>query len=220
MPIADEQVTTPRPAVIPPIQADLQHFISSPQAVPHTAAAESSPPPVTVAVVLDANEQARTTLPGVMSALADMRSSASTLSSTSRKPLVLVVDDEGSIRKFLERMLAQRGYRVVLACDGMEALGAMKTCSFHAVRTTFKQVLLDLNMPRMGGLEALVELRRWEREQPKSRPLQYVCVISANCSEDVQAQAYSAGTDLFLPKPIDLPMLVRSEYDRQQHVVC
>ncbi|KAG5188434.1 hypothetical protein JKP88DRAFT_253468 [Tribonema minus] len=53
-------------------------------------------------------------------------------SSTGKRPLVLVVDDEGSIRKFLDRMLDQRGYRVVLACNGVEGLGAMKTCAFHA----------------------------------------------------------------------------------------
>ncbi|KAG5188080.1 CheY-like superfamily protein, partial [Tribonema minus] len=119
---------------------------------------------------------------------------------------VLVVDDEGSIRKFLDRMLEQRGYRVVVACDGVEGLGAMKTCAFHAV-------LLDLNMPRMGGLEVLAALREWEREQQQQqqqRSAQYVCVTSANCAESVVTQVYESGADYFLAKPIDMATLVRA----------
>ncbi|KAG5185675.1 hypothetical protein JKP88DRAFT_244312 [Tribonema minus] len=127
------------------------------------------------------------------------------------KPLVLVVDDDATLRRFLARMLGTRGYDVVVACDGAEGLEAMKACAFAAV-------LLDLNMPRLSGIETLAALRAWEKQQsppppqqqqqppPRRRP-QFVVVISANCSEAQAAEALSAGADLFHSKPIHLPSL-------------
>ncbi|KAG5175718.1 hypothetical protein JKP88DRAFT_274614 [Tribonema minus] len=143
---------------------------------------------------------------------------------------VLVVDDEASIRKFLANLLKKNGYDVVLARDGEEGLQAMCSASFHAV-------LLDLNMPRMGGMAAMAALREWEREQKQKHQQQeqhqhqqqeeqqqqqqqphqpgqrepqqpqFIIVVSANCSEAQQEAALAGGADLFHPKPIVVPAL-------------
>jgi DNA-binding NtrC family response regulator len=67
---------------------------------------------------------------------------------------ILVVDDEESMRKLLCRALKRAGYdHVSTAADGIEALERLKESSFRLV-------ILDVLMPRMGGMEALLEMRR------------------------------------------------------------
>ncbi|KAG5184789.1 hypothetical protein JKP88DRAFT_255282 [Tribonema minus] len=103
------------------------------------------------------------------------------------------------LRKFLERILWRRGYRVLQAHDGYEGLAAMK-------RGIYLAVLLDLNMPRLGGMAVLDQLRRWEQLQPRERH-QFVCVLSANCADRHADDARRSGADMFLAKPIDVPAL-------------
>lgn len=62
---------------------------------------------------------------------------------------VLVVDDEPSVRDVLSRFLAERGYLVDVAEDGQEALAIIRTDAPDIV-------LLDLKMPRLGGIELLL----------------------------------------------------------------
>ena len=69
--------------------------------------------------------------------------------------LVLVVDDEESVRKVAARMLDRMGFRVAHASDGQAALEM-----FERAPGDYAAVLLDLTMPRMGGQEALAAIRR------------------------------------------------------------
>ena len=70
---------------------------------------------------------------------------------------VLIVDDEPAIVRMLKDALGMfrhdHGYTVEIACDGVDALAALK-------RHQFDLVLLDMYMPRMSGLELLEEMRR------------------------------------------------------------
>lgn len=68
------------------------------------------------------------------------------------KPRILVVDDEESIREFLDIMLKKEGYEVTLAEDGQVALEFVK-------KKTFDMVISDLQMPNMTGLELLKEVK-------------------------------------------------------------
>ncbi|HIJ64347.1 MAG TPA: response regulator [Candidatus Hydrogenedentes bacterium] len=68
---------------------------------------------------------------------------------------ILLVDDDESVREVVENMLASRGFSVLLARDGLEALEA-----FRAHADDVSLVLLDMTMPRMDGLETLLELQR------------------------------------------------------------
>ncbi len=66
---------------------------------------------------------------------------------------VLVVDDEQGIRDLLSFELGSQGYQVVTAVDGVDALEKMRNGKFQLVIT-------DLKMPRMGGMEALAEIKK------------------------------------------------------------
>jgi CheY-like chemotaxis protein len=64
-----------------------------------------------------------------------------------------VVDDERTIRELLRQALQDDGYRVISACDGIDALRKIETCQPSLI-------LLDLSMPRMDGLAFSDELER------------------------------------------------------------
>ncbi len=70
---------------------------------------------------------------------------------------VLVVDDEPSVRATTRTLLERRGYRVLLACDGLEGLA-----KFRENAREISIVLLDLTMPRLGGEATFRELRAIE----------------------------------------------------------
>lgn len=68
---------------------------------------------------------------------------------------VLFVDDEEIIRRIGTQILAQNGYKVFTANDGIEALGI-----YEQNKATIKCVILDLVMPRLDGMQAFRQLRR------------------------------------------------------------
>jgi CheY-like chemotaxis protein len=65
---------------------------------------------------------------------------------------ILVVDDEGTVRRFAMRVLEREGYAVVEACDGVEAFELIKQ------GRTFDALVLDIVMPRMNGVELMQAL--------------------------------------------------------------
>jgi CheY-like chemotaxis protein len=80
---------------------------------------------------------------------------AAACGATQGSGVVLVVDDEKLVREMVKKALERCGYRVLLAESGLAAVDLLKR---HAGDIAL--VLLDLNMPRMGGEEALAELRK------------------------------------------------------------
>ena len=66
---------------------------------------------------------------------------------------VLVVDDEPALREFVRRNLEIRGFNVLTAANGLEALAIFNT-------QTISLVILDLMMPRMDGLETVRRIRQ------------------------------------------------------------
>ena len=104
-------------------------------------------------------------------------------------PVVMVVDDSLTVRKFTSRLLEREGYRVVLAKDGVDALEHM--------RDALPQVMLvDIEMPRMDGFD----LTRNVRADPRLKQLPII-VISSRTAEKHRTQAAQLGVNAFLGKP-------------------
>jgi FixJ family two-component response regulator len=104
---------------------------------------------------------------------------------------ILIVDDSQRIRSALRQtILEPEGYRVLTAYDGQAGLES-------ALREHPDLVLLDVNMPRMSGLEVLAKLQEARYEWP-------VILMTLHGSEDVAAQALRLGASDYLRKPLKI----------------
>jgi UDP-3-O-[3-hydroxymyristoyl] N-acetylglucosamine deacetylase len=109
---------------------------------------------------------------------------------TSSNQLVLVVDDEASIRRSLEGVLKDEGFSVVLAEDGESAIRIL-------MNTRPALVLLDIWMPGMDGLETLRKIKEIHQDLP-------VVMISGHATISTAVAATRLGAMDFLEKPLDL----------------
>lgn len=109
---------------------------------------------------------------------------------SSTNQLVLVVDDEASIRRSLEGVLKDEGLSVILAEDGESAIR-------HLMNTRPALVLLDIWMPGMDGLETLRKIKEIHQDLP-------VVMISGHATISTAVAATRLGAMDFLEKPLDL----------------
>ncbi len=107
--------------------------------------------------------------------------------------VVLAIEDEPQMRKFLRASLAAEGYRVVEAGTAAEGLGLARSNNPDLV-------LLDLGLPDADGMEVTKSLREWS-----SVP---IIVISARGQEDDKIKALDAGADDYLTKPFGIGELM------------
>ena len=107
---------------------------------------------------------------------------------------VLVIDDEMNIRKTLEGVLSDDGYRVLQAEDGARGLEVLS-------RSFVDAVLLDVWMPDMDGLETLKRIR-------EVYPILPVIMISGHGTIDTAVKAVKMGAFDFIEKPISLTKLL------------
>ena len=113
---------------------------------------------------------------------------------------VLVVDDNRTNRLLVQKMLQNAPVDVTLAADGETALAAAAAISPDVI-------LMDLQMPRMTGLEAARCLR--EREAQLGWARVPIIALTANADPDDRAQCLAAGMDGFLSKPLRKASLFR-----------
>ena len=106
---------------------------------------------------------------------------------------ILIVDDEPQIRRVLRASLSSHGYEIDEAKSGEDALQAIRDQRFDLV-------LLDMNMPGMGGLEACKEIRR-------SSELA-VIMLTVRDTEQDKVAALDAGADDYVTKPFGMPELL------------
>lgn len=109
------------------------------------------------------------------------------------RPLILVVDDEKPLQDFVRRNLEVRGFNVLTASNGLEALAHFNTRQVDLV-------ILDLMMPHMDGLETIRRIR--------SQSLVPIIVLSALGEESDKVQALNLGSDDYLTKPFGVPELM------------
>ncbi len=130
------------------------------------------------------------------------------------KELILLIEDEPQMRRFLRITLQSHGYRLVEAATAQEGL-------MQATTRNPDVVLLDLGLPDLDGLEVTKRLREWTQTP--------IIVISAREQEQDKVRALDAGADDYLTKPFNAGELLarirvalrhaaRSEADQQEPV--
>ncbi|HDQ41750.1 MAG TPA: response regulator [Desulfonatronum sp.] len=103
---------------------------------------------------------------------------------------VLIVDDSKTVRRYLESFLRGR-YLLMLAADGMEAVRCLREQGSEIC-------LLDMNMPRMDGLEVIRHVRNTLRDNDL-----YILVLTADDSSEQKTTALNAGANDYLIKPVE-----------------
>ena len=109
------------------------------------------------------------------------------------REVILVVDDNQEIVYSISELLKYEGYEVVKAYDGMQALSALEE---HAVDL----ILLDVMMPRLNGLSALMKLREKSRIP--------VIILSAKTEESDKVSGLVLGADDYVEKPYNAAELI------------
>ena len=111
-------------------------------------------------------------------------------------PRILVVEDDTDLRETLWRALSREGYQVSQAGDGTEALSALRMRPYDLA-------IIDLVLPRMGGIQILEQLRSLGLAIP-------AIVITAYGDRFSYNRATELGASEFLVKPVRLVELYRA----------
>jgi two-component system KDP operon response regulator KdpE len=109
------------------------------------------------------------------------------------QPVVLVVEDEPQVMRFLRAGLSSHGYRLLEARSGREGI-------LQAEQHVPDLVLLDLGLPDIDGLEVARAIRGWTQLP--------IIVLSARGQERMKVEALDAGADDYLTKPFGLQELL------------
>ena len=114
----------------------------------------------------------------------------------SKKINVLVVEDSITNREVLSDMLEEMGHKVIGAMNGLESLEQVK-------KQRFDIIFMDINMPIMGGIEAVQKIRSGGGVNSKT----YIAGLTAHGSDEFGVEAEQAGMDCYFTKPIRLVTL-------------
>lgn len=117
-------------------------------------------------------------------------------------PIVLVIDDEAQIRRFLRISLESNSYRVREAFTGQEGLAQVALLRPDVV-------ILDLGLPDIDGLQVLARLREWSRVP--------VIILSVRDADADKIAALDAGADDYLTKPFSVGELLARLRVAQRH---
>lgn len=105
----------------------------------------------------------------------------------------VVADDDPEVRAVITEYLALRGFEVTQATDGLEALT-------HVRRVRPDVLVLDIMMPRLGGVEAMVQIR-------SDFPDVAVIIVTGVPDDALRGRALALGAAALLPKPLELDLL-------------
>lgn len=112
---------------------------------------------------------------------------------TTQGPLVLIIEDEPQMLRFLRASLGAHGYRLVEATTANDGLA-------QATARAPDVILLDLGLPDLDGIEVTRRLREWTRKP--------IIVLSARGREEDKIDALDAGADDYLTKPFSVGELL------------
>ena len=109
------------------------------------------------------------------------------------KPLILVVEDDNSVKNLITTTLKAHDYRFLAAANGEMAI--MEAASYNP-----EIMLLDLGLPDIDGIEVIRRVRTWS--------LMPIIVISARSEDTDKIEALDAGADDYLTKPFSVEELL------------
>jgi PleD family two-component response regulator len=112
-----------------------------------------------------------------------------------QQSLVLIADDHGDSREMIKVLLEMRGFRVIEAADGEDAV-------FMAERNRPNLILMDINLPHLSGLDAARHIRRIENLSRVP-----IVFLSGHAESRFSDAAFAAGAADYLVKPINLAQL-------------
>ena len=107
---------------------------------------------------------------------------------------ILLVEDEKHLAKGLSFNLKKQGYQVTVAEDGLAALNCLREDSFD-------MMILDLMLPKMGGMEVVKKVRETNIRFP-------VLMLTAKTTDEDRTLGLEAGADDYITKPFHLPELL------------
>jgi len=141
-----------------------------------------------VVPVLDLPELLRSPMQTIITAVTEERMPA--LGATTTVPKIMIVDDALSVRKALASLMENAGFETVLAKDGVEAVELLSQKALPNV------MLVDMEMPRMNGLELTTHVRATQNTQKIP-----IFMITSRTTEKHREQAKAAGVSAYLTKP-------------------
>ena len=107
---------------------------------------------------------------------------------------ILIVDDEARMRKLVKDFLTNKGFKVIEAADGEEAV------DIFFAQKDIALILLDVMMPKMDGWEVLKTIRKYSQVP--------VVMLTARSEERDELQGFSLGVDEYISKPFSPKILV------------
>ena len=107
---------------------------------------------------------------------------------------ILIVDDDKNIRKLMEAVFKNAGYKVLLAKNGADALKIIDEIKIDLA-------IVDIMMPEMDGYEFTKALRAWSADLP-------IIMVSAKQLPEDRKQGFKLGIDDFMVKPVDFEELL------------
>lgn len=123
---------------------------------------------------------------------------------------VLIVDDNAMNLQTIELILKKLGHRTVCACNGQEAVAQWR-------KESVDLILMDIQMPVMGGVEALKTIRAEEVQYARYTP---AIALTADALKGTEDQLLQKGFDGYLTKPLKIEKIVAAINRLKQDGTC
>lgn len=118
----------------------------------------------------------------------------------SDKKRVLVAEDSSVIQNLTKKVLQFQNYEIESVKDGQQVINKIE-------QEDFDVILMDINMPKMNGMECSKQIRAMSDQQKSQIP---IIAISGNANNYSEEDFQNAGINEYIPKPIDFDHLVET----------
>jgi two-component system sensor histidine kinase RpfC len=112
---------------------------------------------------------------------------------------ILIVEDNPTNRKVLQKILERAGHQCTLAQDGEEGLDILATQTFDAM-------VIDMNMPKVSGLDVVRFCRMMGGAVAKTP----IIIFSASVTQEARDESFAAGADAYISKPIEVSKFLKT----------